>query len=269
MPGVNTATLTLADLSTRLGHDFADPELLLLALTHRSWCAENPGSESNERLEFLGDAVLGVVVTDHIFAAYPELPEGGLAKLRAGVVSARSLAGAAAGVALGDGLRLGRGEDGSGGRAKQSILADALEAVIGAVYLDGGMAAASRLVLDLLSDAIDEAASGPGGEDHKTLLQEVVARRFEALPDYRLHDEGPDHEKRFFARVAVRGRVIGTGEGRSKKDAEQAAARAALGHLAVVGDDAALRHQGPVVDLTGVSPDGPGAAESEGGGGDA
>lgn len=177
--------------------------------------------------------MLGLVVTDHIFTEHPEMPEGSLAKLRAAVVSAPTLAEVAADLDLGPALRLGKGEDASGGRAKPSILADATEAVIGAVYLDGGLDAARGVVLDLLVDRIAaEAAEGPGGADHKTQLQELAARRFEELPTYTLTDEGPDHEKRFYAEVSLDGRVVGTGEGRSKKLAEQAAAGAALAELA-------------------------------------
>jgi ribonuclease-3 len=212
---------------------------MVLALTHRSWCAENAGEASNERLEFLGDAVLGLIVTDHIFTAHPEMPEGSLAKLRAAVVSEPTLAAVAAELGVGDALRLGKGEAASGGREKASILSDALEAIIGAVYVDGGLDAARRLVLELLSGRIaGEVAGpgGPGGADHKTQLQELVARRFETAPSYEVVDDGPDHEKRFFATVRVDGGVVGRGEGRSKKLAEQAAAGAALAHLAVTAE---------------------------------
>ncbi len=211
-------------LAGRLPRAFVDESLLLAALRHRSWCAETPGHESNERLEFLGDAVLGLVVTAHIFRSYPELPEGELAKVRAGVVSAVVLADAARRLGLGAALFLGRGEDASGGRHKASILADATEALIGAMYLDGGWDAAAELVLELLGERIAEAASGPGGEDYKTRLQELSARRFEALPRYRVADRGPDHAKHFVATVEVGDDVRGIGEGRSKKQAEQAAA---------------------------------------------
>jgi ribonuclease-3 len=217
----------LTDLAGRLGHTFGDGELLSRALAHRSWCAETPGNPSNERLEFLGDAVLGLVVTDHIFRSYPLLPEGELAKVRASVVSAAALAEVAAELDLGEALLLGKGEDASGGREKPSILADALEAVIGAVYLDAGWDGAAAVVLGLLGDRIAEAAAGPGGQDYKTRLQELSARSFEDVPSYLVVDEGPDHAKRFFATVIVGGRPRGKGEGRSKKQAEQAAARCA------------------------------------------
>ena len=171
--------------------------------------------------------MLGLVVTDHIFRTYLDLPEGELAKLRAAVVNSEVLAELAASIDLGPALLLGRGEDLSGGREKPSILADAMEAVIGAVYLDGGWDAAARLVMSLLSERIAEAALGPGGQDYKTRLQELASRRGETLPRYEVADDGPDHAKRFFATVYLGERARGRGEGRSKKQAEQAAARAA------------------------------------------
>lgn len=232
-------------LAARVGHDFADRHLLHLALTHRSWCAEHPGHDSNERLEFLGDAVLGVVVTDHLYRTYADLPEGELAKARAWVVSAASLAEVASDLGLGDAMRLGKGEDQSGGRSKPSILADAFEAVIGAVYLDAGLDAARSFVLSSLAAHIASAADGPGGHDHKTQLQELAARRYEQLPVYELRDEGPDHDKRFFAVVRLGGETFGIGEGRSKKQAEQAAAKAAWDRLIDVGDELTTSEVGP------------------------
>ena len=178
-------------------------------------------------MEFLGDAVLGLVVTDHLFRTYPALPEGKLAQVRAGVVNAGVLAEAAEELHIGDALRLGKGEDASGGREKPSILSDAMEAVIGAVYLDGGWSEARDLVMGLLGERITEAAAGPGGHDFKTRLQELAARRYDDLPRYDVHAEGPDHAKHFSATVYVDGCAYGTGEGRSKKQAEQSAARTA------------------------------------------
>ena len=207
--------------------EFRDDDLLARALAHRSWCAETAGTDSNERLEFLGDAVLGLIVTDHIFRTYPLLPEGELAKVRASVVNAGVLAELAAELHLGAALLLGKGEDQSGGREKPSILADAMEAVIGAVYLDRGWDGAWGLVMGLLGERITEAAAGPGGQDYKTRLQELAARRFDELPRYLVADDGPDHAKRFYATVYVAGEPHGAGEGRSKKQAEQAAARVA------------------------------------------
>jgi len=214
--------------------EFRDGELLARALAHRSWCAETAGTDSNERLEFLGDAVLGLIVTDHIFRTYPLLPEGELAKVRASVVNAGVLAELAAELRLGTALLLGKGEDQSGGREKPSILADAMEAVIGAVYLDRGWDGAWGLVMRLLGERIAEAAAGPGGQDFKTRLQELAARRFDELPRYHVADDGPDHAKRFFATVYVAGEPHGAGEGRSKKQAEQAAAREAWQTLQAV-----------------------------------
>jgi ribonuclease III len=213
-------------LAARLGWTFTDPTVLHRALAHRSWCAES-NEESNERLEFLGDAVLGLAVTNYIFCTYPNLSEGDLAKMRAGVVNSLVLAEVARELNIGEAMLLGKGEDATGGREKTSILADALEAVIGAVYIDGGWAQAEALVLRLLQDRIVISADGPGGQDYKTRLQELVAHRFEQLPVYRTSDEGPDHAKLFFARVTVMGVERGVGEGRSKKQAEQAAARQA------------------------------------------
>lgn len=225
LPGRTRSTIEA--LAERLGRRFVDPELMLRALAHRSWCAETEGAVSNERLEFLGDAVLGLVVTDHLFRAYPDLPEGELAKVRSSLVNSEALAEVAGSLDVGAALLLGKGEGASGGREKPSILADAMEALIGAVYLDGGWEAAAQLVLGLLAERIEEAAAGPGGQDYKTRLQELAARRFDQLPRYEVDDEGPDHAKRFFARVYLAGKLAGRGEGRSKKQAEQAAARMA------------------------------------------
>jgi ribonuclease-3 len=219
-------------LSENLGREFHDPELLRRAMAHRSWCAENPGTESNERLEFLGDAVLGLIVTAYVYRLYPELPEGHLAQVRASVVNAATLAEAAEELEIGAALLLGKGEDQSSGREKPTILADAMEAVIGAVYLDGGMDAAEELVLGVLGTRIADAAAGPGAHDFKTRLQELAAHRFDELPKYEVQGDGPDHAKHFTATVWLRGRALGSGQGRSKKQAEQAAARMAWATLA-------------------------------------
>jgi len=228
----------LSRLEVALEHEFDDRDHLEHALVHRSYCAEHPETDSNERMEFLGDAVLGLSVTVHVFHAYPELPEGELAKIRASVVNAEVLADVASETELGAALVLGKGEDASGGRSKPSILADAMEAVIAAVYLDGGWDAANALVLRLLGDRIRDGAAGPGGDDYKTRLQELAARQFDQLPRYQVRAEGPDHSKRFFAIVNIAGIERGEGEGRSKKHAEQAAARAAWQRLVPeVSDD--------------------------------
>jgi ribonuclease-3 len=171
--------------------------------------------------------VLGLVVTDHIYRTFPDLPEGELAKVRASVVSAAALAEVAVELELGQAVLLGKGEDASGGREKPSILSDALEAVLGAVYLECGWDVVQRLVMDLLGERIAEASIGPGGQDYKTRLQELSAQLFGEVPRYAVTDDGPDHAKRFFAQVRVGGSVRGLGEGRSKKQAEAAAARAA------------------------------------------
>jgi ribonuclease-3 len=217
----------MVELAGRLQWVVADADLQEQALAHRSWCAENPGTGSNERLEFLGDAVLGMVVTDYLYRTYPEMSEGELAKVRASVVNSAALAELAAELRIGDALLLGKGEDQSGGREKPSILADAMEAVIGAVYLDKGWAASVEMVMTLMGERIELAAAGPGGQDYKTRLQELCARMFDQLPVYSVSDEGPDHAKEFEAVVHLRGRAHGSGRGRSKKQAEQAAARAA------------------------------------------
>jgi ribonuclease III len=218
----------------RLGRPFQDEALLVQALAHRSWCAESGGLPSNERLEFLGDAVLGLVVAEHCYRTYPDMPEGALAKVRAAVVNTTVLAEVGLELDLGPVLLLGRGEDSSGGREKPSILANTVEAVIAAVYLDGGFEAATGFVLSLLNHRIEAAAAGPGADDFKTRLQEMVVRKVGALPRYEVVGTGPDHARRYTATVTVEGAVVGTGEGRSKKDAEQAAAHAALPAFAEV-----------------------------------
>ncbi|HUR76755.1 MAG TPA: ribonuclease III [Acidimicrobiales bacterium] len=219
------ATDPIADFARRLQYAFTGQGALEAALAHRSWCAENEGTASNERLEFLGDSVLGLVVTDHIYRTYPELPEGELAKVRSSVVNAQALAETALSLDLGAAVRLGKGEDASGGREKPSILSDALEAVIGAIYLDGGWEAASEFVMRMLGPLIEEAAAGPGGQDYKTRLQELAAQHYPDLPRYLVEDEGPDHAKTFYAKVFIGPDEQGEGRGRSKKQAEQAAAR--------------------------------------------
>jgi len=198
-------------------------------LSHRSWCAENGQVESNERLEFLGDAVLGLTIADTIFVHYPELPEGQLAKLRAGVVNGVTLADIAREIHLGDSLLLGKGERTTGGADKQSILADALEAIIGAVYVDGGIEPARALVLRLWDSHIADAVrEGPGGFDHKTRLQELAVAASDKAPSYQVTTAGPDHARTFDARVLVGSEVLGVGTGSSKKEAEQAAAGQAV-----------------------------------------
>ena len=218
-------------LADRLQHRFNDWSLLHQALSHRSWCAEREGSASNERLEFLGDAVLGLVVAEHCYATYPEFAEGQLAKVRSAVVNARVLARVAEDLQVGAVLLLGKGEESSGGRAKGSLLSDATEALIGAVYLDAGWAPARALVLRLLGDRIGRAAAEPDDFDHKSRLQEVTVRSGDGVPVYAIEGSGPDHGRRYRAQVFVAGTLRGSGEGTSKKDAEQAAAADALARL--------------------------------------
>jgi ribonuclease-3 len=207
-----------------------DPELLQRALTHRSFAYENGGLPTNERLEFLGDSVLGLVVTDELYRSQPDLPEGQLAKLRASVVNMGSLAAVAR--RLGDGgigphLLLGRGEETTGGRNKDSILADALEALIGAVHLGRGLDAAGQLVHRLFDPLLVEAATRGAGLDWKTSLQELGAARGLGAPSYVVEDDGPDHAKTFTAVVLLSGTEYGRGAGKTKKAAEQEAAETA------------------------------------------
>ncbi|MDO9175096.1 MAG: ribonuclease III, partial [Actinomycetota bacterium] len=193
----------LTGLQQRLGYQFTDPRLLRRALAHRSWCSEVGGEPSNERLEFLGDAVLGWVVADLAYRHHGDLTEGRLTDLRKSVVNASALAEVAQEIELGPCLLLGKGEDAAGGRTKPSILSDALEAVLGAVYIDGGADAAFQLVQRLLTDRMGVAALRLDRLDYKTVLQELTAREFDTAPVYVLSDSGPDHEKRFFATVIV------------------------------------------------------------------
>ena len=218
-------------LAERLGYELAASSLLQQALSHRSWCAEQGGAPSNERLEFLGDAVLGLVVAEYCFRRFPEMPEGELAKVRAAVVNARVLAEVADELDIGDALLLGKGEEASGGRTKPSILADALEAVIGALYLEAGWNPAEQMILELLGPRIEVAAAEPDGFDQKGLLQELTVRQGEGVPRYVVVGSGPDHDRQFEAAVFVNGIQRGAGVGGTKKDAEQEAARQALSEL--------------------------------------
>jgi ribonuclease-3 len=214
-------------LDRALGVDFHDAALREASLTHRSFAFENGLLITNERLEFLGDSVLGLIVTDLAYRSYPDLPEGSLAKLRAAVVNMTSLADVARALGVGDVVLLGKGEELSGGRDKSSILADALEAIFGAVYLDRGLDVARELIERLFRPRIEAYVRGEGDRDFKTLLQELSSQELHAMPEYRIEEQGPDHEKVFTAVVFLAGEHMGRGSGRSKKEAEQQAAREA------------------------------------------
>lgn len=213
----------LVALAERIGHPFADESLLRRALAHRSWCAETPGAISNERLEFLGDAVLGWAIADIVYHRY-DVAEGQLTDLRKSVVNAIALAEVAQHLDLGPHILLGRGEAAAGGADKPSILSDAFEAVLGAVYLDGGAEAAYGMVERLVVPRMPETADAMDQFDQKTQLQELSARAGRGAPVYEVTSRGPDHAKSFHATVLIDDEVVGDGDGRSKKAAEQAAA---------------------------------------------
>ena len=221
-----------SDLRAALGDPTLDPELLERALTHRSFAYENGGLPTNERLEFLGDSVLGVVVTETLYRTHPTLSEGRLAKLRAAVVNARALAGVGREIGVGEHIKLGRGEQATGGRQKASILSDTVEALIGAVHLSGGLEASAQVVHLLFDPLIDAASALGAGLDWKTSLQELSAEHGLGVPEYVIEDDGPDHMKTFTAQVRVGEQLYGNGVGRSKKEAEQAAAETAYGEIA-------------------------------------
>ena len=217
----------MESLEKKLGYSFRDRELLSEALNHSSYANEHRGGMgSNERLEFLGDSVLGFVSAEYLFQGHPDLPEGDLTRMRASLVCEQSLYEVAKELDLGSYLKLGRGEEAGGGRHRQSILADAVEAVFAAVYLDGGIEQVRELIVRVLL------SKGPAAEerkDYKTTLQEVVQRRSgQVLTYHMVSQSGPDHNKKFLFEVRLNDRAIGRGEGRSKKEAEQAAARDAL-----------------------------------------
>ena len=224
---------SLVAFTERLGYQFISADLLRQALVHRSWHAEHDESTgTNERLEFLGDAVLGYVIADIAFRDMADMPEGRLTDLRRSVVNTAALAMVARGLRLGEVLFLGRGEDAAGGRDKDSILADAFEAVLGAVHLDGGTAAVHALVSTLFAPVIAEALPNLDTFDAKTRLQEMCAKLSLGVPSYETTGEGPDHERTFTATVHVSGKAYGTGVGRTKKAAEQVAAMKACDALA-------------------------------------
>ena len=215
------------ELRQALGVPDLPDDALQLALTHRSYAYEHGGLPTNERLEFLGDAVLGLVVTDTLYSRHRDLSEGRLAKLRAAVVNARALADVARTIGVGPHLRLGRGEQASGGENKSSILADTVEALIGAIYLHHGFPGATQVVGTLFEPLLTQAATLGAGLDWKTSLQELTASAALGVPEYVVAESGPDHAKSFTAQVRVGDRLYGDGGGRSKKEAEQQAAETA------------------------------------------
>ncbi|MBI5410751.1 MAG: ribonuclease III [Nitrospirae bacterium] len=225
----------------RIGYRFRQPSLLDEALTHKSYVNEiksldkTTNDRDNERLEFLGDAVLSLIISDHLAGTCPDFTEGDLSKLKARLVSEASLAKAARGLELGALLRLGRGEELTQGREKNSLLANALEALIAAVYLDGGLEQAQTFTLRVLDQDIEKIheAGGDAAGDYKTRLQEWCQKRFETLPQYvTIRESGPDHQKTFEVQVAIKGELLGVGVGRTKKEAEQMAAQQAVQQMA-------------------------------------
>ena len=212
-----------------INYKFKNKYYILEALTHSSYSNENKNYPFNERLEFLGDSVLSIVISDYLFKKETKLPEGELTKIRANIVCEESLSEVSKKITLGKYMLLGKGEEATGGRERISILADALEAVIAAIYLDGGMEAASEFILTYMNQIINDSIKGKIFRDYKTCLQEVLQSQGENNIWYKLIDEkGPDHNKRFVMEVGINDTVLGVGEGKSKKDAEQVAAKCAL-----------------------------------------
>jgi ribonuclease-3 len=222
----------LSDIQQRIGHTFNNAELLERALTHKSYANENRVSYHNERMEFLGDAVLSLVISEYLMTVCPDSTEGELSRLRAAVVSEPALAAVSREIGLGDYLLLGKGEDQTGGRNKDSLLADSLEALIAAVYQDAGIDSAESLVIRLFEEAIKKTSASGGSLDYKTELQERCQEQLKQLPEYRIVSEtGPDHQKQFAMEVWIKGQLSGSGTGKSKKEAEQRAAKEALEKL--------------------------------------
>lgn len=218
-------------LEDKIGYEFRDKQLLRTALTHSSYANESRDKrmECNERIEFLGDSVLSLVTSEYIYKQYRQNPEGELTKIRATVVCEQALFEVATELGINDWLLLGKGEEAGGGRRRPSILSDAMEAIIGAIYLDGGFEPAQKFVLTYLKPKIALAAKGKSFHDYKTMLQEIVQKSKEEVLSYRLVSEsGPDHDKHFVVEVLLNSNVFSNGEGRSKKEAEQMAAKSAL-----------------------------------------
>lgn len=216
----------MRELVARLGVELSE-EILEQAITHRSFSYENGGVPTNERLEFLGDSVLGIVITDELYRKNPDAQEGQLAKLRAAVVNAKALADVARTLGLGEFLLLGKGEEATGGRDKSSILADAVEAILGAIYVEHGLAKSGEVILQLFAPILAASAELGAGLDWKTSLAELVNSKSLGAIEYVIEQSGPDHDKRFSAQVKVGQNLYGKGEGKSKKEAEQHAAASA------------------------------------------
>jgi len=233
---VSDVSEILREAQKVIGYTFIDKNKLLDALTHSSFANEkkNKGRCSNERLEFLGDAVLNIVTSEYIYLNFPDLPEGEMTKMRAAIVCESSLKKCAVQISLGDFLFLGKGEENTGGRMRASILSDAFEALIGAVYLDGGLAEAKKFIYRTMNDYLNDIQNNGLFVDYKTQLQEQIQKNGSQRISYHILDEkGPDHDKTFVAQIKVEDEILGIGEGRSKKEAEQNAAKAALEKLKV------------------------------------
>jgi ribonuclease-3 len=222
----------LSDMQQRIAYRFTNPELLERSLTHKSYSNENKVPYHNERMEFLGDAILNLIVSEYLMNICPDSNEGDLSRLRAAVVSETALAAVAREIGLGSFILLGRGEEQTGGRDKDSLLANSLEALIASIYQDGGKEAAEQFIIRFFEDVIRKRCSFRGTFDYKTELQEVCQERLKQLPVYRIVSEtGPDHQKQFEVEVWIKDRLSGRGAGRSKKEAEQKAAKEALQNL--------------------------------------
>ncbi len=223
------AKSSLEELQQHIGHEYRDRSLLERALTHKSYANENKVSSHNERMEFLGDSVLNLIVSEYLMNACPDSSEGDLSRLRAAIVSEPALAAVSREIGLGSYILLGRGEEQTGGRDKDSLLADELEALIASIYIDAGKEKAQTFILRFFGEGMKRTCASGGSFDYKTRLQELCQERLKQLPDYRIASEtGPDHQKEFSVEVWINGRLSGRGSGRSKKEAEQRAAKEAL-----------------------------------------
>lgn len=234
----------LSDIQQKIAYAFRNPDLLERALTHKSYANENRLSYHNERMEFLGDAVLNLLVSEYLMKACPDSTEGDLSRLRAAVVSEPTLAVIAREIGLGDYILLGRGEEQTGGRNKDSLIADCLEALIASVYLDGGQDVSGEFILRFFEDTIKKTCASGGIIDYKTELQELCQERLKQLPEYRIASEsGPDHQKQFEVELFIKGQTYGRGAGKSKKEAEQRAAKEALEKLTARSQESEVRSQ--------------------------